>query len=368
MSGAPTGLAALLGATVHALVEDEHAPAAAGAAIRGPEQAVITAGHHTWPATRRTRPGPAPAPAAEVTPSTLFALGSITKTFTALLLADMVAGGIVGYDDPAHVHLPAHAAPPRGTAITLAGLATHTAGLPHFPLCLRLRALRHWRDPYARLGVQDLHRATARLRPCHDPATRYSTFGMGLLGHLLARAAHLSYADLLTQRVLTPLGLHDTTIPTDDDLSRRAAGGHRHRHPVPHWHLGAFAAAGALYSTTADMLRYLHVQLDPGSAPARLATAIAATHHPPHDHPPHDHPPHDHPPQAPDAMGLGWNVRAVQGHTLLWHSGGTGGFTAFIGFSPGAAAGVVLLANTRPSRPQPVVRAARRLFKAVAFP
>jgi CubicO group peptidase (beta-lactamase class C family) len=348
-----TPLTVLLTEGVRGLVDAGHTPAAVGVALRGPDQAVVTAGHRTHP--RRGHI----VPAAEVGPGTLFGLGSITKTFTTLLLAELAARGTVAYHDPIQAYLPPEAAPRHGTpAITLAHLATHSAGLSRLPRGLYRQALPRLRsDPYARYRVEDLHRATARLRPLREPpVVRYSTFGIGLLGHLLARAAGTPYSDLVAERILTPLGMRDTSIPDDDTLARHAACGHRRGRRAPHWHFDALAAAGALYSSGADMLCYLRAQLDPSIAPPPLAIAISVGHRPRRAYP-----------RGSNSIALGWNVRTIQGRTLLWHSGGTGGFTAFIGFSPDAEAGVAVLTNTTPTLRQPVILAARRLLKAVVY-
>ncbi|GLW11451.1 hypothetical protein Misp01_65790 [Microtetraspora sp. NBRC 13810] len=338
----------LLTGAVESLVAERHTPAAAGVALREAGEVVVTAGHRTRP--RAGHPQPA-----AVGPGTRFALGSITKTFTTLLLAEMAVRGEVSYDDPIQAHLPPEAVSRHGPPITLAHLATHGAGLPRLPPGFHRRALRDRRDPYARYDAEDLGRATARLRPHRTPPpVSYSTFGIGLLGHLLSRAARKPYADLLAERILTPLGMRDTSIPTDDVLARDAAHGHRRGRPVPHWHFDVMAPAGALYSTGADMLRYLRAQVRPDATPAPLAVAITATQRPRRACP-----------RGSNSVGLGWNIRDLRGHTLAWHSGGTGGFTAFVGFSPDAEAGVAVLANATPTFRRPVIHAAGRLFGKV---
>lgn len=357
-----TPLAALLADLTRTLLDAGHTPAVTAVAVRGPEQAVATAGPRTDPSRTREAAGPHTHPQSApkaAGPRTLFALGSITKTFTTLLLAEMAAQGVVDYEDPIGAHLPPWAVPRRATPpITLAHLATHSAGMPRLPPGLHRRALPFsLSDPYARYDAEALHRATARLRPPPDtPAAVYSTYGIGLLGHLISRAAGLPYAVLLTERILSPLGMRDTCVPTDDILRRHAAQGHRHGRPVPHWHFDSLAGAGALYSTGDDMLRYLRAHLHPATAPAPLTIAITDACRPRHAYA-----------RGANHISLGWNVRTVRGHTLLWHSGGTGGFTAFLGFSPDAEAGVALLANTAPALRQPILRAARRLFRTVVY-
>lgn len=143
---------------------------------------------------------------------TRFETGSVTKTFTALLLAELVARREVRYDDPVARYLPRRAAAPP---ITLLHLATHTSGLPRLPPGLLTgSARRAWfTNPYAGYSSAELLTAFSRAEPRHRPGTRvrYSNFGAGLLGHALARAAGGSdedpdagYGALLTERVLTP--------------------------------------------------------------------------------------------------------------------------------------------------------------------
>ncbi|WP_052850458.1 serine hydrolase domain-containing protein [Streptomyces avicenniae] len=331
----------LLRAATDPLVADHTAPGVVGAAVLGTEAAVVATGHRTAGSAEPVRT------------DTPFALGSLTKTLTGLLLAELACRGDVSYDDPIDLHLPPAAAPRHATApITLLDLATHSAGLPRLPGNFYRRGLPHLlSNPYARYREEDLHRATAHVRP-RSRVVRYSTFGMGLLGHLLANAAGTDYGTLLTYRLLRPLGMTGTSVSGADGPPPDAATGHRRGRPAHHWTFDALAGAGAAYATGDDMLRYLQAQLRPQHT--ALSAALTATHQPYHPYP-----------RSPNATCLAWTHRAMDDHTLLWHSGGTGGFTAFIGFSPEARAGAALLANTTPTRGQPVLRAGRRLLDAV---
>ena len=125
-------------------------------------------------------------------PDTVFELGSMTKTFTALLLAEMVTRGEVTTTTRSPpTYPPTRTLPRTDTPVTLVQLATHTAGFPRLPTNLYRRALHVWAtNPYARYHLDDLYRATARTRPRSRPRTHahYSNFGVGLLGQLLANA------------------------------------------------------------------------------------------------------------------------------------------------------------------------------------
>jgi serine-type D-Ala-D-Ala carboxypeptidase/endopeptidase len=189
-------------------------------------------------------------------PETIFELGSVTKVFTATVLADMVEEGLVTLDDPVQRYLPAGVELPiRGRPITLADLATQTSGLPRLPPGLLRRSLRQRRNPYARFTQSDLERATSctRLKSRPGERLRYSNFGFGLLGYALARRTEQPFEQLVRERICDPLGLADTRISIPPETRDRFADGHNRRgRPVPHWDVLALAGAGALRSTVID--------------------------------------------------------------------------------------------------------------------
>jgi D-alanyl-D-alanine-carboxypeptidase/D-alanyl-D-alanine-endopeptidase len=275
--------------------------------------------------------------AAPLDANSFFEIGSVTKVFTATLLADMVEQGRVRLDDPVQRHLPEHARlPVRGRPITLCDLATQTSGLPRLPPGLFRRSLRRRHDPYEDFSEQDLIHTLARTRLKGPPAVRlrYSNFGFGLLGYVLASRAGTSYGQLVGERICAPLGLADTGIEVAEDVSGRFADGHNRRgRRVPHWHFDALAGAGGLRSTVNDLLHFLDLQLTEPTI--RLARAAHATHTP----------------QARRGrleQGLGWVSLPLRGdpRRMLWHNGGTGGFRSFLGFVPDTKVGVVVLSNS----------------------
>ncbi|MDT0442597.1 serine hydrolase domain-containing protein [Streptomyces johnsoniae] len=295
-------------------------------------------------------------PAAD--PHTPFEIGSVTKTFTALLLADMAARGEVGYDDPVDRHLPPGAAPrARGGPVTLLHLATHTSGLRRLPPgLLRSAAPRWYSNPYERFGTADLLTSLPRARPFARPGERmrYSNFGVALLGLALARAAGSDYAELLTGRVLAPLGLTGTGCT---DGPERATGYWRGR-ARPGWRIPGLAAAGALRSSARDLLRYLEAHLAPGTAApgnGALRTALTEVTRPRLVTPP-----------GRDRICLVWNARPRPGHDLYFHSGGTRGCTTFVGFSPQRDVAFAALANTSPTLRGAFVQRAYLTLRALA--
>ncbi|MEV0532901.1 serine hydrolase domain-containing protein [Kitasatospora sp. NPDC050463] len=294
--------------------------------------------------------------AAPCTPDTVFELGSVTKTFTALLLATMAARGELVLTDPIERRLPRHWRPPAvpagGPPVTLLHLATHTSGLPRLPPGLLGTALpAFFSNPYAAYGDQRLRAGLARTTVRHRPGSRfaYSNFGVGLLGRLLAETGGATYAELLADRVGRPLGLRSTTC--GPDTPDRAVD-HRRGHPLPPWRIPGLPGAGAVRSSGADLLRYLQGHLDPGDG--ALGSALRDVQRP-----------RLRLPRSADRLGLVWNHRRVAGRDLLFHSGATRGFTAFVGLCPQTGTAVGALANCGPSLDGRFVQQAYEILKTL---
>lgn len=268
-------------------------------------------------------------------PRSVFEIGSINKTFTGVLLADMVIRGEVALDDPVSKHLPEGVSAPArgGRAITLSDLATHRSGLPRLP---DNYVPTDMADPYAGFTVEILYDFLTGHDLRRDPGAEgeYSNLGFGLLGHLLARAAGMSYRELLRERVLEPLGMATTMYPLEGEVADWMTKGHSAQgEVVPYWFTSeAIEGAGGLRSNLDDMLRYLKAHLDPDHAelgPAiRLATeqreAMSET----------------------SGIGLGWQTASPQGRRIVTHGGGTGGFSTRIAYDRDRGVGFVLLTNT----------------------
>jgi len=266
---------------------------------------------------------------------TVFEIGSVTKVFTSLLLADMVARGEVALDDPVSKYLPPEVRMPRrgGREITLQDLATHTSGLPRLPSPFTPK---NPANPYADYTVDDLYRflSSHELRRDIGAQYEYSNLGGGLLGHVLARRAGMDYESLVRARITGPLGMNDTRIALTPEMRARLASGHNDRlAPVANWDLPTLAGAGALRSTANDLLKFLAVPLgDPNAPLAKAMAAMLAVRRPTG--------------AATLEIALGWHVAKRGGREIVWHNGGTGGYRSIVAFDPAARAGVVVLSNT----------------------
>ena len=265
---------------------------------------------------------------------TVFEIGSVTKVFTSLLLADMVERKEVALDDPVAKYLPPDVKVPEfdGHKITLQSLSMQTSGLPRLPTNL---APKDPANPYADYSVAQLYQFLSSFGLTRDVGSQYeySNLGVGLLGHALARRAGMDYEALVRSRIAEPLGMANTRITLSPEMKDRLAVGYSAAmSPTAAWDLPALAGAGALRSTANDLLTFLAANL--GATKTPLAPAMAAM-------------------LKIRRMtgaggletGLGWLVAESGGRTFVWHNGGTGGYRSFIGFDRARGAGVVVLSN-----------------------
>jgi serine-type D-Ala-D-Ala carboxypeptidase/endopeptidase len=303
---------------------------------------------------------------ATVDENTVFSIGSTTKVFTTTLLADMVNKGLIKLDEPIEKYLPSNVTVPQynGHKITIEDLATHTSGLPEFP------------DNYcpsfnpAKTAVQDsiqyrknlmnctknytfdeFYQALSNITLSSEPGSKveYSTFGIGLLGHILTLKSNMSsFDELLDHNILDVLGMNDTSFALSESQKSRLAVGHFNGQELPTLNMSSpIAPGGALHSTVSDMLKFLSANM--GLIKTKLDDAMQESHLIrlstgqllPNNL------------QASDNnntglyVGLGWFITTNFGHEVIWHNGATvGGYNAYMAFNPTTERGIVILCNT----------------------
>jgi D-alanyl-D-alanine-carboxypeptidase/D-alanyl-D-alanine-endopeptidase len=277
-----------------------------------------------------------------VTSETVFEIGSITKVFTALVLADMVRRGEVGLDDPVSRHLPSDFKLPLrdGREITLADLATHTSGLPRWPLLPSdsppsQAAI----EAAGRISLQDFKAWLANVHPQIPPGAGgwwYSNVGYALLGMALAHRGGRPYEALLQARVLDPIGLRDTTCYPTRAMGPRLAEGHdRDLKPLAPFDQGIYLGAGGLRSTPRDLSRFAAAIL-PGSnahiaADEKLLLTVRRAA-----------------PWLGGVQALGWEVLDAPGGSFVSKDGVTFGQTASMVLDPGKRTAIIVFSNTEP--------------------
>jgi CubicO group peptidase (beta-lactamase class C family) len=292
--------------------------------------AAVAEGATTFGAAGRLR-----ADGAAVDADTLFEIGSITKVFTGILLADAVRRCDAALEDSIAKHLPADLLPADSVLreVTLLDLATHTSGLPRLPGNLDEGA--DPLDPYAHYSTEKLYAYLKGFQKGDFESREkmsYSNFGVGLLGHLLERISGNPYETLARETIFAPLGMKDSFVqrrPEDlpADRAARFAAGHSGGKEVPHWHLDALAGAGAIVSTARDLARFVEAHWSEKTLPElRAAMDLAAQ------------------PQR-NGVGLCWLI----GEAGLSHDGGTGGFRSELRVSlPDKTASIRLMNGTGP--------------------
>ncbi|AEG43209.1 serine hydrolase [Isoptericola variabilis] len=283
---------------------------------------------------------------------TLFEIGSVTKTFTALVLARAVVEGELSLDTPVGDLVPEVAGLGRdGRLVTLGHLATHTSGLPrtHVPIVRGSLEMLRGKDPYRDVTEASTLAAVRAGRLRRTPGSgrpSYSNSGYALLGVALARHAGTTFGELVRTRVTDPLGLADTRTRhelTEDQAARTARGHHRRRTPAAPWPLDGLPGAGALLSTAADTLAWARAHLDPPDGPLGDAVRLATAEH-------------------ARRIGLAWQRTPGRGEdTLVWHNGGTGGFRSMVCLRPEAGDAVVVLTNHARGVDLPALSLVRRL-------
>jgi D-alanyl-D-alanine-carboxypeptidase/D-alanyl-D-alanine-endopeptidase len=266
---------------------------------------------------------------------TVFEIGSVTKTFTATLLADMVKRGLVKLDDSVAKYLPKGVKVPSrgGKEITLLDLATHSSGLPRMPANF---APADPDNPYADYTAAKLFEFLANYELPRDigASYEYSNLGAGLLGEALARRAGKSYEALLAERIFRPLKMSSTGIVLRPGMAARLAKGHSPElTPVKNWDLDALAGAGAIRSTANDMLKYVAAYMGLKHSPLSGAMALAQRDF--------------KDTTIPDMrIGLAWHLMKRPDSVIVWHNGGTAGYHSFVGFDPKQGTGIVVLSNS----------------------
>lgn len=278
-------------------------------------------------ATSETNPAPP-------TPETIFEIGSITKTFTGIILAQMVEDGAVKLDDKAQQHLGMTLLVPinKERPITLVDLATHSSGLPRMPSNF---APKDPENPYADYTVAQMGQFLMRHKLQRKPGEKseYSNLGMGLLGHILQLKSGYDYESLMEKVITGPLEMNHTRITLDeDDLAQLAQGHDSDGQPAKNWDIPTLAGAGAIRSTSDDMLKYVAANL--GLKHTKLDKAIALSHQIHFQNPENDG----------GDVGLGWQLQRA--NKIVWHNGGTGGYSSFIGLQPDKKTGVVVLGSS----------------------
>lgn len=272
-----------------------------------------------------------PADAARIGPDSAFEIGSVTKTMTAALLAQMILDGKASLDDPLYSWLPPGTVVPsfQGQPILLRHLVTHTSGLPALPPRMKPA---NPADPYANLDEATLLASLGDVQLSAAPGTQfaYSNFAMMVLSDAIARRAGTDYETLLKRVLFAPLGMDHAYINAAPPGVRAAQGHTPNGQPTSAWHLQTnLAGVGGVRATLEDMVRYVRGEL--GQLPTPVLPALKLSQQPVSTQP---------------RIAMNWMLAPVGGQQVLMHEGGTGGFSSFVAVDVQRQRAVVILSDT----------------------
>ncbi len=259
----------------------------------------------------------------------VFDIGSISKVFTSALLAKQVQLGRVSFDTDIAELLDLTLN--NNVSISLKQLANHTSGLPRLPAGLFWEAMfRNKANPYANYDESRLKDYLQYKLKLRKPGKfEYSNLGAGMLGLGLSKLCCASYQDLLQQHVCDPFGLTQTTTLRGQAGNNLVQGLSTKGKPVPYWDLAALLGVGGIYSSVSDLAKFMLANFDAGNGFLQLQHQTTA--------------------QAGKELevGLGWFMRQrpSTGETMLFHDGGTSGFTSIFIMNVKRRCGVVILSN-----------------------
>ncbi len=270
-----------------------------------------------------------------ISPRSVFEIGSVTKTMTAALWADLILQGKASLDDPIAKYLPKNAVVPafEGKPILIKHLVTHTSGLPVVP---DFGPTPNLGDPYANVDEASLLKTLSQAKLTRAPGSQYeySNFAMMLLTSMLAKRSHTDFETLLQTRLFGPLGMKHSYVNAKPGVVEvEVAQGHTPNTQVaPAWTFKTnVAGVGGVRATLDDMVRYVQAQL--GATSSAISPALKLTQ------------------QAIKTdtkanMAMNWMLAPLDQHFVHVHGGGTGGFSAVCAFDLQTRRGVVILSDT----------------------
>lgn len=269
--------------------------------------------------------------------NTIYEIGSITKTFTAAVLAYYVNEGKISLTDPITKYLPdSVAANPELKDIKLVNLSNHTSGLPSLPANFNKQKPYDDTNPYKSYNKQLLFTYLKGCRLRSEPGTKYaySNLAVGLLGIILEKITGKPYEQLVSEIICKPLGMKSTVQHITPLIASRFATVYDEEgHETPAWDFDAVAACGALRSTVTDLLLYTKANMV--KTETKLSKALNLTHQITFNN--------------DTQLGLGWHIIKVDGIPYFFHNGGTGGSSSFLAYNTERNIGIVILSNASAS-------------------
>ncbi|MDT0596060.1 serine hydrolase domain-containing protein [Glaciecola petra] len=262
---------------------------------------------------------------------TRYEIGSVTKTFTAYLLAKQVVSEKLSLDSHLETVFPiaANSKNNKINKISMQSLAAHISGLERNPPSLENR--KDPRNPFADITQSQLSEDLKNTQ-LGKTSYQYSNFAYAILGEALAINERSTFAAEISEHILNPLAMNNTYVASDtsSDSDKLITGYTQTGQSVIPWHFGAASGAGAIVSNIDDMIAYTNHMMTIAKENTSLATLLFT------------------PVTSISCceQGLAWLIMEdSEGKKFAWHNGMTGGFSSFLGFYLDGSRAVVLLNN-----------------------
>lgn len=284
------------------------------------------------------------------TAQTKFRIGSITKQFTALLILQLVQQGKIQLDAPLSTYLPNYRKD-IGNKITIRQILNHTSGLDNYTLAKDFRT-RISRNPYT---VDEFIELMCSEDLLFEPGTqfRYSNSGYFILGAVIEVITQKRYQDVLQQRILTPLNMHDTGYDSHTKIIPQRASGYSNNldgyKNADYLDMSIPYAAGSMYSTARDLVKWDQALYTNTLLNEKLKSQMYTV-------------------SEQRNYALGWEVNQLESNkygkplTQIQHGGGIDGFNAFISRIIEDQLLVVILNNTGGAPLTPMSRGLTDIF------
>lgn len=258
----------------------------------------------------------------------VFEIGSITKVFTATLLANFALDKKLNLDDKINSYI--HVKLNNGTELSFKQLANHTSGLPRLPSNLNL-ALANLKNPYQKYTREKLESYLSNhleLVNISGEHYEYSNLGCGLLGYVLCNIENSSYENILYKYILSKYNMTNSTTKRENVEGLIIKGLDESGNKVPNWDLSVLAGSGAMLSTVEDLSKFALAQFDNTNKELKLTRTKTFTINTISD------------------CGLGWEIiNRKSGDIWYKHNGGTGGYSSSLIIDSTNKNGIIILSN-----------------------
>ena len=262
----------------------------------------------------------------------VFEIGSISKVFTATLLANFVIAEKINLNDNINDYLKTSFN--KDTEISFINLASHTSGLPRLPSNLDLTKVNP-ENPYKEYKAKQLEEYLSKhLELSNKGDYQYSNLGAGLIGYTLSKMEHTTYENLLQHKIFSKFNMSNSTSAINKINGDLVKGLNTEGKEVSNWEFSVLAGAGAIFSTVEDLSQFAIAQFDDSNKALQLTRKKTFEVNENMD------------------IGLGWHILKAQSKNFwYWHNGGTGGYTSSMVIDEKTKNGIIILSNVSAFNP-----------------